>query len=98
MTSWGNGTMTPLDIATSDAVKSFLGNGSEGGTAAVDSVKQSIQAAKDGGADISKAMENMFTQNLTGTKDLLSRNPGWIRLRNWEASYGKKSIRLKYFS
>tara|TARA_B100000427_G_scaffold198458_1_gene164886 strand:- start:639 stop:1967 length:1329 start_codon:yes stop_codon:yes gene_type:complete len=93
MTSWGNGTMTPLDIATSDAVKSFLGNGSEGGTAAVDSVKQSIQAAKDGGADISKAMENMFTQNLTGTKDLLSRTEGMVMNPNMELLFKGPQLR-----
>ncbi len=93
MTSWGSGVMTPLDIATSDAVKSFLGNGSEGGTAAVDSVKQSIQAAKDGGADISKAMENMFTQNLTGTKDLLSRTEGMVMNPNMELLFKGPQLR-----
>ena len=93
MTSWGNGTMTPLDIATSSAVKSFLGNGSEGGTAAVDSVKQSIQAAKDGGADISKAMENMFTENLTGTKDLLARTEGMVMNPNMELLFQGPQLR-----
>ncbi len=93
MTSWGSGVMTPLDIATSDAVKSFLGNGGEGGTAAMDSLNTSINAAKESGADVSKAMANMFTEQLTGASDLLARTEGAVMNPNMELLFKGPQLR-----
>lgn len=97
-TSWGSGVMTPLDIATSDAVKSFLGNGGEGGTAAMDSLNTSINAAKESGADVSKAMANMFTEQLTGASDLLARTEGAVMNPNMELLFGGPTLRTFTFN
>jgi len=98
-TSWGSGTMTPMDIATSDAVKSFLSTpGAEGANAAGDSIKSSLEQAKEGGADVTKAMANIFTENLTGATDLLSRTEGAVMNPNMELLFRGPSLRPFSFS
>ena len=96
---WGPGTMTAMQIATSDAVKSFLSTpGAEGAQAATDSVKSSIEAAREGGADVSTGLSNFFTEQLTGATDLQSRLEGQIMNPNMELLFKNPSLRAFNFS
>ena len=96
---WSSGTMTAMQIATSDAVKSFLSTpGAEGVTAAGDSVKSSIEAAREGGADVSTGLSNFFTEQLTGATDLQSRLEGQIMNPNMELLFKNPSLRAFNFS
>ena len=49
--------MSALDIAKSDAVKSFLGGSAED---AGKSIEKSLNSAKEAGGDVTKAMANIF--------------------------------------
>ena len=96
---WSSGTMTAMQIATSDAVKSFLSTpGAEGVTAAGDSVQSSIEAAREGGADVSTGLSNFFTEQLTGATDLQSRLEGQIMNPNMELLFKNPSLRAFNFS
>ena len=96
---WSSGTMTAMQIATSDAVKSFLSTpGAEGVTAAGDSVKSSIEAAREGGADVSTGLSNFFTEQLTGATDLQSRLEGQIMNPNMELLFKNPQLRAFNFS
>ena len=92
---WSSGTMTAMQIATSDAVKSFLSTGAQ---AATDSVKSSIEAAREGGADVSTGLSNFFTEQLTGATDLQSRLEGQIMNPNMELLFKNPSLRAFNFS
>jgi len=96
---WSSGTMTAAQIATSDAVKSLLANsGTEGATQAIGSVQSSIEAAREGGDDVSTGLANFFTQQLTGATDLMSRTEGAIMNPNMELLFKAPTLRAFAFS
>ena len=96
---WSSGTMTAAQIATSDAVKSLLANsGTEGATEAIGSVQSSIEAAREGGADVSTGLANFFTEQLTGATDLMSRTEGAIMNPNMELLFKAPTLRAFAFS
>lgn len=89
-TEWGQGKMTALDIAKTDAVKSFL---TDGAGATAESIEESLNAAGKAGGDVSKAMANIFSQQLTGTTDLLSRTEGAVMNPNMELLFRGPALR-----
>jgi hypothetical protein len=95
-TNWGSGTMTPIQIATSDAVKAFLGKG--GADAAGDSLKKSLQTAAENSGEVKSGLAAMFTENLTGASDILARTEGAVNNPNMELLFGGPSMRAFSFS
>tara|TARA_B100001250_G_scaffold17801_1_gene15493 strand:+ start:140 stop:1405 length:1266 start_codon:yes stop_codon:yes gene_type:complete len=92
-TEWGAGTMTPAQMAASGVVKKILG-----GTA-TDAVKQAQEAAEDFmSSDGKKAMENFFTEQLTGAEDLLARTEGMVMNPNMELLFKGPGMRSFSFS
>ncbi len=89
-TNWGKGEMNAVDIAKSDAVKSFLGEGGAGGAA--NSLQDTIAAMQAGSAEVGQGLENMFTQQLTGTSDLLARE-GAVMNPNMELLFRGPALR-----
>ncbi len=89
-TEWGQGKMSALDIAKSDAVKSFL---TDGAGATAESIQESLTAAGQAGGDVTTAMANIFTQQLTGTTDLLSRTEGAVMNPNMELLFRSPALR-----
>ena len=89
-TEWGQGKMSALDIAKADAVKSFL---SDSAGAAAESMTNSLNTAISESGDVSTAMSNIFTQQLTGTTDLLSRTEGAVMNPNMELLFRGPALR-----
>ena len=94
-TGWGPGTMTPVQIATSDAVKTFL---TKDAAAGVESAKKSLQDAGENADDVKKGLAAMFTNQLTGTKDILARTEGAVMNPNMELLFSGPSLRSFSFS
>ena len=93
-TEWGSGTMTPAQMAASGAVKKLLGKGG-----AKDAVKSANESAQDFMAgDGKKAMENFFTEQLTGAEDLLARTEGMVMNPNMELLFKGPGMRSFSFS
>ena len=93
-TEWGNGTMTPAQMAASGAVKKLLGKGG-----AKDAVKDAQKSAEDFmSSDGKKAMENFFTEQLTGAEDLLARTEGMVMNPNMELLFKGPGMRSFSFS
>ena len=93
-TEWGSGTMTPAQMAASGAVKKLLGKG--GAKDAIESANESAQDFMDGNGK--KAMENFFTEQLTGAEDLLSRTEGMVMNPNMELLFKGPGMRSFSFS
>ena len=93
-TEWGSGTMTPAQMAASGAVKKLLGKGG-----AKDAVRDAQQSAEDFmSSDGKKAMENFFTEQLTGAEDLLARTEGMVMNPNMELLFKGPGMRSFSFS
>ena len=94
-TDWGSGTMTPAQMAASGAVKAFLSN--RGG--ADEAIRQAQESVSQfSGGDGETAMENFFTEQLTGATDLLSRTEGAVMNPNMELLFKGPSLRSFSFS
>ena len=94
-TTWGTGTMTPAQIATSNAVKSFL---TKGGKEALEEAKDSLGVLQDNPKDVKAGLAAMFTNQLTGTKDILARTEGAVLNPNMELLFSGPSLRSFTFS
>ena len=88
---WNTTEMNPVQIATSEIVKDFLEKGD---------VNDSAGAAKDiaerlgkNSAAVRKGLQNMFTESLTGTTNLLSRTEGRILNPNMELLFKGPALR-----
>ena len=92
---WGSGTMTPVQIATSDAVKKFL---VKDGDAAAESLQTSIEAAKKNPTAVKTGLAAMFTENLTGASDILARTEGAVQNPNMELLFQGPQMRAFSFS
>ena len=69
-TSWGSGTMTAVQMAAANIVKSALGD--EGGTGAVGEAQTALEQASADAESAKEALGSYFTEQLTGTTDLLA--------------------------
>ena len=94
-TDWGSGTINPVQMAAANITKTALGeNGGEAAAkeigGAVDTVKNE-QLAGEG-------LKTFFTEQLTGTTDLLSRTTGAVLNPNMELLFKGPSLRAFSFS
>ena len=95
-TSWGQGTMTPADMAKANVVKSLLG--SEGGKEAAAQIGTGVEQIQTDGEEVSKGLKSFFTEQLTGTTDLLSRTTGAVANPNMELLFKGPALRSFSFS
>ena len=94
-TSWGSGTMTPVQMAAANIVKAGLGeNGGEAAAAELTSAMNDAQKDQMTG----EALKNFFTEQLTGTTDLLSRTTGAVLNPNMELLFKGPALRSFTFS
>ena len=95
-TTWGNGTMNPAQMAAANVVKTALGD--EGGTKAGQEIENVMgQMQKDGPA-VKEGLKSFFTEQLTGTKDLLARTSGQVLNPNMELLFQGPALRSFTFS
>ena len=94
-TDWGSGSMNPVQMAAANITKSALGE--NGGEAAMAELHGSIgEAQRDGMTK--KALESFFTEQLTGTTDLLSRTEGAVLNPNMDLLFKGPALRAFSFS
>ena len=90
-TSWGQGTMTPADMAKANVVKSLLSNkGGEKAAGALNDIAGDISAD---GPEVSKGLQSFFTEQLTGTEDILARTTGAVANPNMELLFKGPALR-----
>ena len=94
-TSWGSGTLTPIDMAKTNIVRAALGD--NGGEKAMDELTTSLNQA-EGDKMSGDALKNFFTEQLTGTTDLLSRTTGAVLNPNMELLFKGPALRSFTFS
>ena len=94
-TSWGSGTMTPAQIAMSGGVKKLLGD--EGAAGAMQTVEDSINQTA-GNKNVEESLKNYFTEQLTGTEDLMARTAGMVMNPNMELLFKGPSLRSFSFT
>ena len=94
-TSWGSGTMTPIDMAKANITKAALGD--NGGEAAMAELSGALNQA-EGDKMSEDALKNFFTEQLTGTTDLLSRTTGAVLNPNMELLFKGPALRSFTFS
>ena len=95
-TSWGSGTMTAVQMAAANVVKSALGN--EGGTGAVGEAQTALEQASADAESAKEALGSYFTEQLTGTTDLLARTSGQVLNPNMELLFKGPALRSFTFS
>ena len=94
-TSWGSGSMTAVQMAAANVVKAGLGeNGGEAAAAELTSAMNDAQKDQMTG----EALKNFFTEQLTGTTDLLSRTTGAVLNPNMELLFKGPALRSFTFS
>ena len=93
-TEWGSASMTPAQIAASGAVKKLLGKDAKSAVESANKSAQDFMADGNG----KKAMENFFTEQLTGAEDLLSRTEGRVMNPNMELLFKGPGMRSFSFS
>ena len=94
-TNWGSGTMTPVQIATSDVVKKLLVKDAD---AAGDTLKNKLQTAADNAGEVKTGLAAMFTENLTGATDILARTEGAVMNPNMELLFRGPAMRAFSFT
>ena len=94
-TSWGSGTMTPVDMAKANVVKSLLGD--EGGSKAGQEIENVMNQAQTEPM-MNEGLKSYFTEQLTGTTDLLSRTTGSVLNPNMELLFKGPALRSFTFS
>ena len=94
-TDWGSGSMNAVQMAAANITKSALGK--NGGQAAMDELGIAGEQASASGMT-GKALESFFTEQLTGTTDLLSRTEGAVLNPNMELLFKGPALRAFSFS
>ena len=89
-TAWGQRTMTPVQMAASDAVKKLM---TDGGEAAGKSLQDTLNDVMGEKENIKTALANAITENITGATDLLSRTEGMVMNPNMELLFQGPSLR-----
>ena len=87
--------MTPLQVATSNAVKTFLADGAE---ATAEQAKEMAKVVGDNAKDVKAGLAAQFTKQLTGTKDILARTEGAVMNPNMELLFSGPSLRSFTFT
>ena len=87
--------MTPVDMAKANITKAALGD--NGGQAAMDELSGALNQA-EGDAMSQDALKNFFTEQLTGTSDLLARTTGAVMNPNMELLFKGPALRSFTFS
>ena len=95
-TSWGQGTMTPADMAKANVTKSLLG--AKGGSAAMDEIGTAVKQVEGDKSETAQALQSFFTEQLTGTTDLLARTAGAVANPNMELLFKGPALRTFTFS
>ena len=95
-TSWGQGTMTPADMAKANVTKTLLG--AKGGSAAMDEIGTAVKQVEGDKDETTKALQSFFTEQLTGTTDLLARTTGAVANPNMELLFKGPALRSFTFS
>ena len=95
-TSWGSGTMTAVQMSAANVVKSALGD--EGGTGAVGEAQTALEQASADAESAKEALGSYFTEQLTGTTDLLARTSGQVLNPNMELLFKGPALRSFTFS
>ena len=92
--TWGQGTMNPAQMAAANVVKTALGD--EGGTGEeIDNLTKQMQRDAP---QIKEGLKSFFTEQLTGTKDLLARTTGQVLNPNMELLFQGPALRSFTFS
>jgi hypothetical protein len=95
MVEWGQDTFNPLQAtAATIALSGITG----GGKAAADQTNNAVDAASANSSDLKAAVANYFTEQATGTTNLLSRTKGAISNPNMELLFNAPSLRPFSFS
>ena len=94
-TDWGSGSMTPVDMAKANVVKSLLGD--EGGSKAGQEIENVMNQAQTEPM-MDEGLKTFFTEQLTGTTDLLSRTTGSVMNPNMELLFKGPALRAFSFS
>ena len=95
-TTWGNGTMDPVQMASANVVKTALGD--EGGTGAMAEANKAMQQMNKDNEKVKEALGSFFTEQLTGTKDVLARTSGQVLNPNLELLFQGPALRSFTFS
>ena len=94
--TWGQGTMNPAQMAAANVVKSALGD--EGGKGAAGEAQSVADQMKRDGPAVKEGLKSFFTEQLTGTKDLLARTTGQVLNPNMELLFQGPALRSFTFS
>ena len=94
--SWDQGTMTAAQMAMANMVKTGLSQDGLSGAAA-EAQEALSQARTDSGAT-KKALGSFFTEQLTGTSDMLTRTSGMVQNPNMELLFKGPQMRAFSFS
>ena len=95
-TTWGSGTMDPVQMASANVVKTALGD--EGGTGAMAEANKAMQQMNKDNEKVKEALGSFFTEQLTGTKDVLARTSGQVLNPNMELLFQGPALRSFTFS
>jgi len=92
--TWGQGTMNPAQMAAANVVKTALGD--EGGTG--EEINNLTKQMQRDAPQIKEGLKSFFTEQLTGTKDLLARTTGQVLNPNMELLFQGPALRSFTFS
>ena len=95
-TTWGSGTMDAAQMAAANVVKTALGD--EGGTKAGQEIENVMGQMQKDGPVVKEGLKSFFTEQLTGTKDLLARTTGQVLNPNMELLFQGPALRSFTFS
>ncbi len=93
--SWGSDNLNPLQVAAAQATLGFIGGGTEGATAAAESIAGAVAGGR---ADVKTALTAAFAGQATGVRSLLTRTTGAIINPNMELLFQAPTLRPFNFS
>ena len=94
-TDWGSGSINPVQMAAANITKTALGD--NGGQAAMDEIGGAVDTVKNEQL-AGEGLKTFFTEQLTGTTDLLSRTTGSVMNPNMELLFKGPALRAFSFS
>ena len=94
--SWDQGTMTAAQMAMANMVKTGLSQ--DGLTGAAAEAQAALSQARTDSGATKKALGSFFTEQLTGTSDMLTRTSGMVQNPNMELLFKGPQMRAFSFS
>ena len=94
--SWDQGTMTAAQMAMANMVKTGLSQ--DGLTGAAAEAQEALSQARTDSGATKKALGSFFTEQLTGTSDMLTRTSGMVQNPNMELLFKGPQMRAFSFS